>query len=159
RSPPLPGPVLVMKKVIVACCASRAAGTPSDTSVSAASMNTFTVLFMAYLPVNPFAYACPLASARDTCAVGASIARGQRGPCPLPSRPIALLRKAVEQSVAAGGTQVVRAAAPGHMRGVPRLRIHMVLEAPLVRVADHGAAKGAARPIVAGQVEVTGKGP
>src|SRR5262245_43576889 len=60
-----------------------------------------------------------------------------------------LLCEAVEQAVAAGGAQLVRAATARHMRRVPGLRINRVREATPIDVPDHGAAEGAARPIVA----------
>src|SRR6266852_6017315 len=67
---------------------------------------------------------------------------------------IALLREAVEQAVAAGGDQIILAAGAGHMRRVPRPHLIAFVGAAPVDVPQHGLAEGAARVVVAGQVEV-----
>ena len=67
----------------------------------------------------------------------------------------ALLREAVEQAVAAGGDEVRLAAAARHMRRVPgRVVLGRRRIALAVHVTEHGAAERAARPVVAGQVEI-----
>src|SRR5205085_8310547 len=53
--------------------------------------------------------------------------------------------------------QIVRRAAARHVRGVPGFREDIVRETPPVAVTDDRAAEGAAGPVVAGQVEVSGK--
>src|SRR5260221_3956686 len=64
--------------------------------------------------------------------------------------------EAVEQTVAAGASQIVLAAAAvGSARGmrrIPRLGRGVVAQALAVAVADHGCAFGAARPVAAGSV-------
>src|SRR5260370_11303999 len=83
-------------------------------------------------------------------------------PCPGTSRLSAVSRglhqlvrgEAVEQTVAAGASQIVLAAAAvGSARGmrrIPRLGRRVVAQALAVAVADHGCALGAARPAAAG---------
>src|SRR5882672_6452826 len=66
-----------------------------------------------------------------------------------------LLREAVEQAVAAGGDEVGLAAAARHVRRHPGLLVDGVGDAFAIDVTEHGAAEGAAAPVVAGQVEVT----
>src|SRR5712691_8141 len=72
------------------------------------------------------------------------------------ARVAAFLRsEAVEQSIAAGGAQVVLAAGARHVSRVPGPRVDVVLQSRAVGVAERRAAEGvAARPIVAGQVDV-----
>src|SRR4051794_6547574 len=70
---------------------------------------------------------------------------------------LCLLCVAVEQAAAAGGDEVGLRTAARHMRGDPGLLVDGVGDAFTVGVAQHGAAEGAARPVVAGQVEVAGE--
>src|SRR5712672_2416278 len=65
-----------------------------------------------------------------------------------------LLREAVEQAAAAGGDEIRLRTAARHMRRDPGLLVHGVGDAFTVGVAQHGAAEGAARPVVASQVEI-----
>jgi hypothetical protein len=73
--------------------------------------------------------------------------------CPLDSTSKSLLREAVEQAVAAGRDEIGLAAAAGHVGRVPGFQIGRGLGGA-VDMAEHGAAEGAARPVVAGQVEI-----
>src|SRR5205807_2756473 len=68
----------------------------------------------------------------------------------VPVTPTALLGEAVEQAVAAGGDQIGLAATPRHVGRVPR----GVAAAGTIVMTEHGAAEGAARPIVAGEIEI-----
>src|SRR5262245_1690676 len=69
--------------------------------------------------------------------------------------PIGLLRReAVEQARTSGRDQVLLAAGARHVRGVPGALVHRVGDALAVVVADQRLAEGAARPVVAGHVDV-----
>src|SRR5215470_1914924 len=68
-----------------------------------------------------------------------------------------LLREAVVQAVSTSGDQVGLAAAARHVRRHPGLLIDGVGNAFAIDVTEHGAAEGAAGPVVAGQVEVAGE--
>src|SRR5438105_12209098 len=65
----------------------------------------------------------------------------------------------VEQSIAAGGDQVLLPAASGDVGRIPGPLKFIVEAAPPVVVAEHGDPGGAARPIVTGQAEIAGKRP
>src|SRR5437764_860434 len=82
--------------------------------------------------------------------------RGRNGG---PLRVSALLRKTIEQPVTAGGQEIGRAAAARHMGRAPGTLKDGILGAGPVDVTEHGAAEGAAGPVVAGQVHVSGKRP
>src|SRR5215510_12716923 len=69
-----------------------------------------------------------------------------------------LLREAVEQTIAAGGDQVRLAASARHVRRIPGALEHGVRPAATIDMPHRGAAEGAARPVVAGQIHVAGPG-
>src|SRR5215510_11419424 len=69
-----------------------------------------------------------------------------------------LLREAVEQTIAASGDQVRLAAGARHVRRIPGALEHGVGPAAAIDMPDRGAAEGAARPVVAGEVHVAGPG-
>src|SRR5215211_7563577 len=54
RSPPLPGPALVRKNVMLFCCACAVPLKPSANSAAAAPVQRFTVLFIERPPIDPF---------------------------------------------------------------------------------------------------------
>jgi hypothetical protein len=68
-----------------------------------------------------------------------------------------LLRKAVEQPVTASRDKVGLAAAARLMRGIPGARELIIGEASSVNMTKHRFAEFAARPVVAGHVDIARK--